>query len=688
MKKRSAVLVLAVLLVAVLPLGIIGHGGSTAQHGLNFDGTDDWVDVGQPASLNFERTDPFSVVARINATLATNGFIVAKQRQGASFRGYSFLLITTGALSVEIISSAAANSIQMVTQAGDVSATTWTSVGFSYDGLSSASGVRVYADGVNLTTTVSQDALVTTIQFATAFQVGTRASGIAPFPGLMDDVRVYNDTLTPAEFLAIHNGDESTLSPDANLVFQLRMNDGEGQTASDSSGNGNDGTLGSTGGADANDPLWETPICDAGEWWLAVPCPAQVIDQLPSSIQDIATDTTTSAAYEDVDGLELQLTVYDTSDIFMIATISANASGAATMGFKLVFNETDFHELERTDGSNPGNIVLIDLAEDLPAGTYVLKLQHRISAGTLTTFNTTIMAVSLHDGNGEVPSGQDFIGSETTVAVAALEEVDGLSFDVTTFTESFLWVGASFMGEVNAMDKHMNFTIVIDDEQQDIMHRGWDTANQKGAVSSLIRSNVRLDPGIHVVTAEWETEAGTTLTATNISIVAFAGEADRGDRILHMAKDRLSQDTTTATSMEDIDGLSLTAEPPASTHVFSTLSFWASSNQSSMDVLHTIEIDGADDVTMERGFTSAGTDGEGSIGQVARTASEVSSDIVIQGRWHTETDVTITGNAFVLTSVVLRTEKADPESAPLFLLLAAVIVVMAVVAVVAMRRKR
>ncbi|MFB3138666.1 MAG: hypothetical protein ACE10B_05555, partial [Phycisphaerales bacterium] len=41
---------------------------------------------------------------------------------------------------------------------------------------------------------------------------------------------------------------------------------GVGQIAADSSGNGNDGTLGSTAGADANDPSW---TCVAGGYALS-----------------------------------------------------------------------------------------------------------------------------------------------------------------------------------------------------------------------------------------------------------------------------------------------------------------------------------------------------------------------------------------------------------------------------------
>ena len=49
------------------------------------------------------------------------------------------------------------------------------------------------------------------------------------------------------------------------LVGHWNFDEGSGQTAADSSGNGNNGTLGTAGGADTNDPAWE---CVAGSYAL------------------------------------------------------------------------------------------------------------------------------------------------------------------------------------------------------------------------------------------------------------------------------------------------------------------------------------------------------------------------------------------------------------------------------------
>lgn len=52
--------------------------------------------------------------------------------------------------------------------------------------------------------------------------------------------------------------------PKRGLVAQYPFTDGSGQTLTDISGNGNNGTLGSTSGADASDPTWGSNLLTAG----------------------------------------------------------------------------------------------------------------------------------------------------------------------------------------------------------------------------------------------------------------------------------------------------------------------------------------------------------------------------------------------------------------------------------------
>jgi len=74
------------------------------------------------------------------------------------------------------------------------------------------------------------------------------------FEGIIDEVAIYNKALSPEEIRA--NMYRKLTSDEPNLVGYWNFDKGEGQVAADSSGNGNNGTIGFTSGLDDSDPQW------------------------------------------------------------------------------------------------------------------------------------------------------------------------------------------------------------------------------------------------------------------------------------------------------------------------------------------------------------------------------------------------------------------------------------------------
>jgi hypothetical protein len=83
--------------------------------------------------------------------------------------------------------------------------------------------------------------------------IGRRDDGLY-FDGIMDDVRIYNRALSAEEIEEVMLSKPTGSEP--NLVAYWDFDEGEGQTAQDVSGNGNNGTLGSSSEPDAADPCW------------------------------------------------------------------------------------------------------------------------------------------------------------------------------------------------------------------------------------------------------------------------------------------------------------------------------------------------------------------------------------------------------------------------------------------------
>ena len=80
------------------------------------------------------------------------------------------------------------------------------------------------------------------------------------FPGLADEVHIWNEALTAAEITALYNSgvaldarnNAGDYSSTTNLVGYWKMEDGSGTKLTDVSGNGNDGTI--------NGATWTTGV--------------------------------------------------------------------------------------------------------------------------------------------------------------------------------------------------------------------------------------------------------------------------------------------------------------------------------------------------------------------------------------------------------------------------------------------
>ena len=99
-------------------------------------------------------------------------------------------------------------------------------------------------------------------------RLGRRQGGCCPFPGILDEMRIWNRARTVSEIQTdMHRALTGT---ESGLVAYWRFDEGAGQVASDSTGRGNAGQLGDASSADSADPIW-------------TPSGAPLGDQTPSS---------------------------------------------------------------------------------------------------------------------------------------------------------------------------------------------------------------------------------------------------------------------------------------------------------------------------------------------------------------------------------------------------------------------
>jgi hypothetical protein len=198
--------------------------------------TDTYVDVANPSNFAFERTNAFTLAAWIYRTsTATEGNILAKVLSSAGWTGYSFWMDFNGAsffctsncVKVTLVNDVGTSNTLYVSADNTPAATgAWHHVAATYDGSSTAAGVKIYVDGVAQATVVIIDNLTASILAATDLKIGVDVTGQTDaFTGRIDDARVYNRALSAAEVTALYNyTGGSTCSPEGAMFYNSDYN--------------------------------------------------------------------------------------------------------------------------------------------------------------------------------------------------------------------------------------------------------------------------------------------------------------------------------------------------------------------------------------------------------------------------------------------------------------------------------
>jgi len=228
------------------------NGTGKIGSGLKFDGVDDYVEVADDDSLSFGNgTDdfPFSVSVWVNPNeLTTDGVIFAKYQSPYE---YNLFLDSNEKPYIILRDDSAAVNTQ-VYWATSFSIGTWTHLVYTYDGTGGATagnGIRIYINGINKTTVVSNNAgYVAMENTANSMLIGARSvSGLYDFNGTLDEVKIWNISLNASQILDLYRNESIGIKYPAmntsNLVGEWTFNESTGNTALDSADGRNNGTL-------------------------------------------------------------------------------------------------------------------------------------------------------------------------------------------------------------------------------------------------------------------------------------------------------------------------------------------------------------------------------------------------------------------------------------------------------------
>lgn len=172
---------------------VIGRNG----YALDFDGTNDYIDIGTPAVLNL--LTALSVLAWVRVpTVGVDRNVASKGYNGTSTQWFMKTTTAGGKITVGTFTSPTtfgAESVKTLTS------DTWTHLAGTYDGTT----WRIYWDGVLDNSNAVQGPTETTekVVIGAVTNVGT---AIQFWTGQIDDVRIYNRALTFVEVMQTYLG--------------------------------------------------------------------------------------------------------------------------------------------------------------------------------------------------------------------------------------------------------------------------------------------------------------------------------------------------------------------------------------------------------------------------------------------------------------------------------------------------
>ena len=179
-------------------------GGSIAfarTSSRDFDGTGDYITLANESNFDFERTNAFSSGGWFKVSdFSDYRMLVTKMPEASPYSGWvSYVQPTTGKLTFALVNTFPTNYLQVSTAVG-ITAAVWNHIYFTYDGSSTAAGIKIYVNGISQSFTVDAATLSASILTNEPVIIGQRSGGaIYDFLGQAAHVGVYASELNAAQ---------------------------------------------------------------------------------------------------------------------------------------------------------------------------------------------------------------------------------------------------------------------------------------------------------------------------------------------------------------------------------------------------------------------------------------------------------------------------------------------------------
>ncbi|MGI9533778.1 MAG: LamG-like jellyroll fold domain-containing protein [Thermodesulfobacteriota bacterium] len=174
-------------------------GSGKLQGALEFDGVDDYVDLG---TLDIEGGTGLTLSAWIMADdFDVHDSRIISKTTGISGTNHYWMLSTINQTGLRFRLKTGGTTTTLKSGTGELQAGAWYHVAATYDGTT----MRIYKDGVEVASTSKTGTVAIDPTVSAAIGNQPPGAGSRPYDGLIDDVRIYNRALTQIEITALAN---------------------------------------------------------------------------------------------------------------------------------------------------------------------------------------------------------------------------------------------------------------------------------------------------------------------------------------------------------------------------------------------------------------------------------------------------------------------------------------------------
>lgn len=167
---------------------------------LSFDGSDDFVQASNEGNFDFTKDSALSASFWMKAVGQSNKAIIAKNTElNGNADGWSIWLQSDPYINFEMTATVTTDQLRKRYSDSRISDGSWHFYTWTYDGSSSASGLKLFVDGTEVVASTVADTLTSSILNNNLVTIGAISGGTNNLNGRLDEVRIWNRVLTPEE---------------------------------------------------------------------------------------------------------------------------------------------------------------------------------------------------------------------------------------------------------------------------------------------------------------------------------------------------------------------------------------------------------------------------------------------------------------------------------------------------------